>query len=392
MKILIISPVPTHPSTRGNSARILYIASKMMEWGHEVWFLHTSFQPGDERAMAAWWGARYIHHAYQKPWRRFRFFGIPVPDRLHHGLLKRGWLHQRIDQLYDNSLDPVLRELQGRHGFDAVLVEYVNFSRALLQFGKKTLKLIDTHDIYADRHKRLLKASIQPEWFFLSHAEERKGLMRADRVMAIQDVEQDFFREMLGGARTVKTVGYFLPVKTHLPSGNGRRVMYLGANATLNVRSIEAFVENVWPHLIKADRELELHIWGGVTDALKISVPRVVTHREVDDVSEAYAASDIVINPMIAGTGLKTKTIEALAHGCPVVGTPVAVEGLPPARSAAEVPWMVATTPEEWVASILKLAGDPVARHEMSARALDYARAYVKAQEDSMRSILEPLH
>jgi glycosyltransferase involved in cell wall biosynthesis len=390
MKILIISPVPTHPSTRGNSARILYIAGKMMEWGHEVWFLHTSFQAGDERAMAAWWGGRYIHHAYRKPWRWFRFLGIPVPDRWHHGLLKRGWLHQRIDQLYDRSLDPVLRELQGRHAFDAVLVEYVSFSRALLQFGKKTLKLIDTHDIYADRHKRLLKAGVQPEWFFLSRREERKGLMRADRVMAIQDVEEKFFRELLGGAIPVKTVGHFPPLKTHLPSGTGRTVTYLGANSTLNVRSIQAFVENVWPLVVKAAPELELHIWGGVADALTFSVPRVFARREVADVAEAYEASDIVINPMIAGTGLKIKTIEALAHGCPVVASPVAVEGLPLAGREAGVPWLVAATPQEWVASLLKLAGDSGARREMSAKALEYARAYVKAQEESMRSILEP--
>jgi len=390
MNILIVSPVPTHPSTRGNSARILYIADKMKEWGHDVWFLHTSYQEGDPAAMAAWWGDRFIHHQYKKPWRKFRFFGIPVPDRWHHSLLKRGWLHQRIDQLYDNSLDDLLQESHRKHRFDAVLVEYVNFSKALLLFGQETLKLIDTHDIYSDRHKRLIKAGLPPEWFFLSRREEKKGLLRADKIMAIQDIERDFFIALLEGKRTVKTVGFFLKVTPFPPEEQGRRVVYIGANATLNVQAISAFLNDIWPRLHQADPLLELHIWGGVTSELaKIPPPGVFMHQECRDVTEAYTGAGIAINPMIAGTGLKTKTIEALAFGLPVVASPVAVEGLPSAGGESEVPWRVARTPAEWVETILVLARDDAARQSLALNAANYARTYVATQQESMRTMLE---
>lgn len=387
-RALIISPIPTHPSTRGNSARILYFAERMERWGFETWFLHTSFQSGDDEAMSAWWGKRLVRHRYKKPWRKFRFMGVPVPDRWHHGLMNRGWLHQRVDQLYDESLDETLDELQSQKHFDLVLVEYVTFSRSLLKFGADTLKLIDSHDIYTGRHKRLLRAGMRPEWFFLSRSEELKGLMRADRVIAIQDQEKAFFQKLLRGRREVHTVGYCLPVATGLPLNHPKRIVYLGADATLNVRSMLAFLQNVWPGVHAKDPAAELHVWGGICKSLDVVPDAVVLHGEVADVAEAYAGADIAINPMIEGTGLKTKTIEALAHGRAVVASPVAVEGLPLFSEVSLVPWEIARNPAEWAAVLINLMSDGDRRAAMSRRAFDYARTYVRTQEAAMQRVL----
>jgi len=215
--------------------------------------------------------------------------------------------------------------------------------------------------------------------------------MRADRVIAIQEVERDFFDRLLGGARPVKTVGHF-PLVSALPhAGDGRRVMFLGANATLNVQSITIFLDEVWPLLHEASPRLELHIYGGVIEAVTRLAPNVFLHKETQDLSQAYATADIVINPMAAGTGLKIKTIEALACGRALVASPVAVEGLPVVENEAGVPWLVAENPQEWVAHLLKLSADAKARQELSRRALEYASAYVQAQRNNLKSILEPL-
>jgi glycosyltransferase involved in cell wall biosynthesis len=51
---------------------------------------------------------------------------------------------------------------------------------------------------------------------------------------------------------------------------------------------------------------------------------------QLDDLREAYAQARVVINPAVAGTGLKIKTVEALAHLRPVVAWPAGVDGLDP--------------------------------------------------------------
>ncbi|MFC7539078.1 glycosyltransferase family 4 protein [Siccirubricoccus deserti] len=64
---------------------------------------------------------------------------------------------------------------------------------------------------------------------------------------------------------------------------------------------------------------------------------------DVPDPAQFYAAVDCVLNPMTGGTGLKIKTVEALAHGRPVLGTSAAFAGLP-----AEHPGHCAPTCRRW--------------------------------------------
>jgi hypothetical protein len=51
----------------------------------------------------------------------------------------------------------------------------------------------------------------------------------------------------------------------------------------------------------------------------------------VDRLEAAYAEARAVINPAVAGTGLKIKTLEALSHLRPIVVWPSGVDGLGPA-------------------------------------------------------------
>ena len=50
---------------------------------------------------------------------------------------------------------------------------------------------------------------------------------------------------------------------------------------------------------------------------------------EVDDLSPLYRRCHAVLAPVRGGGGTKLKVLEAMAHGCPVIATPHAVDGLP---------------------------------------------------------------
>jgi len=49
----------------------------------------------------------------------------------------------------------------------------------------------------------------------------------------------------------------------------------------------------------------------------------------VDDLRPLYAQARVVINPAVAGTGLKIKTLEALGHLRPVITWPSGTDGFP---------------------------------------------------------------
>ena len=60
-----------------------------------------------------------------------------------------------------------------------------------------------------------------------------------------------------------------------------------------------------------------------------IAVPEVNFLGEVYDLSPLYRRCHAVLAPVRAGGGTKLKVLEAMAHGCPVIATPHAVDGLP---------------------------------------------------------------
>jgi glycosyltransferase involved in cell wall biosynthesis len=93
--------------------------------------------------------------------------------------------------------------------------------------------------------------------------------------------------------------------------------------------------------------------------------------------------ADVVLCPLRVGGGVKVKVLEALAHGCAVVTTPVGAQGLGSATSGL----VVAEGPEDLAARTSRLLLDPAAR--ATARAA--ARAAAAAQptwDDAARQLV----
>src|SRR5690606_24873025 len=71
----------------------------------------------------------------------------------------------RLDDWYDEHLDAELDRLHAKHQFEAVVVEYVFFSRALLRFGPEVFKVLDTHDCFTMRHNLYLEMGLPAQFF-----------------------------------------------------------------------------------------------------------------------------------------------------------------------------------------------------------------------------------
>jgi glycosyltransferase involved in cell wall biosynthesis len=383
-RILIISPVPTHPPVSGNSVRILNFSRVLRENGHDVHFLHIRFTKGDDAAMREFWQNAYHSYEWRNPFTRYKFLGFSFPGRIGRHLAAHGLVSQEIDHHYDDGVDPLINALHKRYNFEVVIVNYVFFSRALLLFSNKVLKLIDTHDVYTDRHHRLRDQGLIPEWFFTTRAEEIKGLKRADRIVAIQEIEAGFFRELLNESCPVHTIGHFLePVRVR-SRFEGPNLLFFGSANTLNKQAIYWFLQEVLPLVRERIPEVKCHIAGGICFEM-VPQPNVVIHGWVRTTQDAYELANVVINPILGGTGLKIKTIEALCFGKAQVCSEVAAEGL----CTDEMSHLrIATSVEEWRDAIVDLLTDEVSREKMKKAALAYAQAYQEKQRQALEAIL----
>jgi len=91
----------------------------------------------------------------------------------------------------------------------------------------------------------------------------------------------------------------------------------------------------------------------------------------VDDLNDIYRQSRVVINPTIAGTGLKVKSVEALAHGKPLVSWPRGVEGL---EYSGEAPYIKCDSWSEFASAVIRVLRSDREARNLSERARAFAR------------------
>ena len=263
MKVLIVSPTPTHPADAGNRVRIKTLMEQLQLLGHAVHFAHVEMDVGDHAAMVTAWGGAFHRIPYRRPpprlgWRLRR----AVSWRIGGGR----WYYWRIDDWYDRDATSALAQLQRRERFDAVIVEYVFFSRAFDAVGGDVLKILDTHDVMADRHLQFVTRGDMPKWFSTTRREEARGLARADVVLAVQDRERAYLES--AGAKRVVVVGHVVEVALPRSAAISRprpTVLFVGSANDLNVTAVRSFVAETWP-LVRRRLDATLVLAGGVCD------------------------------------------------------------------------------------------------------------------------------
>jgi succinoglycan biosynthesis protein ExoO len=91
----------------------------------------------------------------------------------------------------------------------------------------------------------------------------------------------------------------------------------------------------------------------------------------VDDLEPLYRRAGVVISPLIVGSGLKIKLIEALGRGKAVVATSVTVDGVADQVKSAVT---IADTADDFAGAVLGLLSDDQLRLQKCQEALQVAK------------------
>jgi polysaccharide biosynthesis protein PslH len=110
-------------------------------------------------------------------------------------------------------------------------------------------------------------------------------------------------------------------------------LLFVGSCHPTNLVGLQWFFEQVWPFI--SERGYHLKIVGEIAALFARELPQLYNKfrscfiGEVPEVISYYRSSRCIIAPMVSGTGIAIKTIEALALGKPFVGTTKAFRGMP---------------------------------------------------------------
>ncbi len=99
-----------------------------------------------------------------------------------------------------------------------------------------------------------------------------------------------------------------------------------------NIEAVQFFSTKVWPLVNKTNKPAEFWIVGRnpTAEVLALNSPEtnIKVVGAVPDITEYLAKSWVVAVPMVVGTGIKNKTLEAWSMAKPVVTTSIATQGL----------------------------------------------------------------
>jgi glycosyltransferase involved in cell wall biosynthesis len=159
--------------------------------------------------------------------------------------------------------------------------------------------------------KTLLHCSVDDYKFFSAELPHNR------HILALPTVDENF-------AATVRNASPALPPIDFL---------FVGQATDINFSAIEWLLEKVWSLLASEGHSLKIL---GPLDAM-VRERRPDLHARFDsyflgaagDLVPYYRAARCVIAPMVSGTGISIKTIEALGLGKPFVGTSKAYRGMP---------------------------------------------------------------
>src|SRR5690606_28977296 len=128
-------------------------------------------------------------------------------------------------------------------------------------------------------------------------------------------------------------------------------LLFIGSENEYNIQSLNWFFSEVYPQL---PDYLNICVVGKIVDHIG-NFKNVEKRRFVDNLDEVYYQSKVALCPMLNGTGIKIKTVEALSYGLPVVCNYRGMDGLPLKENNG---CLKADLPEDFASHINSLLND----------------------------------
>ena len=207
-----------------------------------------------------------------------------------------------------------------------MLVQFPMFSACLGAAPKQTRRVLDADNWFVGRRELYESFGLHYDWFSTTREHLKRAAARADVVMAIQQTEAELYRDLLGAESEVHYVPHCVQGEWNPDKFLSKSILFVGNSNAENISGLRSFLRSTWPSVLEEHPNVELRVAGRVSHHFS-SQPQVSLLGEVDDLRGLYAESAFGLNLSAAGTGMKVKSLEALANGCCLVTTPAGVQG-----------------------------------------------------------------
>jgi glycosyltransferase involved in cell wall biosynthesis len=265
-------------------------------------------------------------------------------------------IHTRLNLEAHRRLVGLLRT----HAYDEVFVDFtqavllVERAIAAAALGRPVKTTVCLHDVWAQRMLRT-PGLVSALATGLVVRQEQNLVAGADAVLTLSDKDSALLSSLYAVHHvTVKPFtapAWTASVRRSAASIEPRMLVFFGNfDRPDNSTAVVWFLGHVMADIERAAPGVRLVLLGAGSDSLarRLGDERVSGVGFVDDPSPYFSRCALAIAPLLRGAGVKFKVLEALASGVPVVGTPIACEGV------ADQPLLTRANPDEFAASTIR--------------------------------------
>lgn len=369
-KILLFFPENPLKKDSGNKTRVIELLKYFKHKGFEVDFVgpqYKDFNQADLADLEATGWIRKAHLIHRKPKKNnpvSYWFSFKIPSLF----AQNSKVMNFVTFNFRKEFDEILRG----NTYDYIIISYVGWAELIKNnpLVKNAQTIIDTHD-FATVQAKNDKGFETGKYF----GTEIDRLDWFDQTWAISPDEAFVFGQFTRSK--VKLIPFVIENHFGRLSSNPKwDLIYVASNNTHNAQSAAWFFEKVYP-LLPAN--LKICVIGKIGQVIG-DYPNVSKELSVPDLDAFYADSKIAICPMLSGSGVKIKVVEALSFGIPVVCNTRGVDGL---SNKTGNGCLVTDDPKQFSQYIIELSQNPDFWNAQSQKAqsffaeqFDLANAY----------------
>jgi len=286
-----------------------------------------------------------------------------------------------VREFHDEELEWLIHRQIYLQQIDVVQLEYTALAQYRCDFRRIVMALFE-HDIYFQSigrglgHMPGLAAELKARAEYLRALRyELRALPGFDQVQVCTAANREYLLGFLPrlAPRIATGMRAGIDVSRYRFRAEGREpftMLFVGSfRHDPNRAALDWFVHQVLPLIVVRQPRARLAIVGS-------DPPPAHTYAdyadhldmlgEVEDVRQSLARYAVFVCPILSGSGVRVKLLEAFAAGIPVVSTTVGAEGL----AAADGRFCsLADSPEAFAAHVAELFSNPSAAASMAARA-----------------------
>ena len=326
MKILQLCHKSPYPPVDGGCLAMKEMAEMMLAQGNELHILSisTTKHPAKLNAVP----------------KNIRYYSIPIDTSLHIGKAFTnlfGTGSYNIERFYSKRFEDKLAQLLKEENYDLVLLEslFVSPYLAAIKQHSKAKIIYRAHNVEYKLWEQFAASASFPKSAYLSFLAKRmkkqelQSICEIDALLCISKADEEILKrpniphELVPMTYPIDEAAIEKPFQASF-------FQLAAMDWFPNEEAVDWFINDIWPLLSEANNKACVHLAGREMPErfLKISNDHLKINSEISNKQNFYAKHDIMIVPLLSGSGVRVKIIEGLALGKTIITTSIGASGI----------------------------------------------------------------